>query len=94
MCPNSTTTAKRREKARKIARNILSSQHIRAKRKGSPVCPEKKRSFPVKMPLKTSLLKNDELITTEVGKALMWVRITKTDLIKVKRATLFMAKGI
>jgi hypothetical protein len=94
MCPKSTTTAKRKEKLRKVNRRNLLSQTIRAKRKGNPVCPEKKRSFPVKIPLKTSLLKNGELITICVGKALICVRITKTDLIKVKRAALFMANGI
>ena len=34
-----------------------------ARRKGSPVCPEKKRSFPEKMPLNPSLRKNGDVIT-------------------------------
>jgi len=44
----STTIAKVTEKPRNIKRNFLLSQKIRARRKGSPVCPEKKRSFPGK----------------------------------------------
>jgi hypothetical protein len=46
------------------------------------------------MPLNIALLKKDDSITTWVGKALMCVSITNTDLIKVKRARLFMANGV
>jgi len=63
MCPKRTTIANRIEKERKIILRFFSFQKINARRKGSPVCPEKKRSFPVKMPLKASPLKNDEFIT-------------------------------
>lgn len=94
MCPRSTTIAKRIEKARKTVLRFLFSQNIKAKRNGSPVCPEKKRSLPVKIPLKTTLLKKDDFMTMAVGKVLMCVRITKIDLIKVKRAILFINKGI
>src|ERR1035437_6889462 len=93
MCPSNTTTANIIEKPRKIKRNFLLFQNIKAKRNGKPVCPEKKRSLPEKIPLKTPVL-NTEFITIWVGKALMCVRVTKIDLIKVKRPTLSMIKGV
>ena len=82
------------EKPRKTVRSVLVFQNIRAKRKGKPVCPEKNKSLPVKMPLKNSLLKKGESMAMRVGKELMWVRITKNDLIKTKRAMLFIANGM
>ena len=62
MCPKRTTIAKRIEKPRKTALRLFCSQNISAKRNGSPVCPEKKRSFPVKMTLNTGKLKKDDSI--------------------------------
>ena len=58
------------------------------------MCPEKNKSLPVKMPLKASLVKKVESIKTRVGKGLIWVRLIKPDLIKVKIAILFITKGI
>ena len=46
------------------------------------------------MPLNTNVsLKNLESMRSLVGKGLMWVRLTKNDLISEKMATLFTAKG-
>jgi hypothetical protein len=81
------------ENERKTILSILFSQNIRAKRNGIPVCPEKNKSFPVKIPLKTSLLKKGESMSARVGKGLMCVRLIKTDLIKVKIAMLFITNG-
>jgi len=59
MCPRSTTIANMIEKPIKIVLSVLYCQNIRARRKGSPVCPEKNKSFPVKIPLKASLFKKN-----------------------------------
>ena len=94
MCPSRTTIANIIENKRKIILSIIFSQKIKANRKGIPVCPEKNKSLPVNIPLKASLVKKTESITARVGNGLMWVRLTKIDLMKVKRAILFIVKGI
>ena len=74
----------------KVNLNFLLSQKIKANKKGNPVCDEKNKSLPEVM-LRNILYGSNEEWS---GGMAVWVRMIKTDLIKINKAILLTTNGI